>query len=166
MTNYILKARTPFKIAVFVIFMLLCAGTHLQAQGTRTTGDVGIGFQAGYPTGLSLQFYRETGMTTDILFAYDFNDFFFMNVHGLWDTHLDDADQFHFYYGPGVFVGFVNERNEDTRIDNPVFGFSGNLGLNFVINKFELFGQVTPRLSVVPNTDVVFGGGVGMRFFF
>lgn len=157
------KFPIKFRIAAFAL-AALCTCTDISAQ--RTTGQVGIGFQVGSPTGLSLQFYRETGMYADILFAYDLDDFYFINVHGLWDTHLDREQQFHFYYGPGLFLGFRDNNGTEDEFDNPEFGMSGNFGLNYVFGRAEIFGQLTPRLSVIPETDFEFGGGLGLRFFF
>jgi len=148
------------------LFGLVMFFTNLPIQyAQRPSPSVGIGFQAGDPTGLSLQFYKSRGMTTDILFAYHFDNFFFLNVHGLWDTHLDRGEHFHLYYGPGGFVGIRTFKNEP-RTDEVAAGISGNLGLNLVLSRFEIFGQVTPRLEVTPATNLDIGGGVGLRFFF
>ena len=147
-----------------VSLILFFSGVRIQfAQ--RPSPSVGVGFQVGDPTGLSLQFYKDRGITTDILFAYHFDDFFFLNVHGLWNTHLDDGGHFHFYYGPGGFVGVRTFRSEPRR-DELAAGISGNFGLNLVLSRFEIFGQATPRLEVTPLTDFEMGGGVGLRFFF
>ena len=150
-------------VCFFVLGMFF---TNLQfSYAQRPSPSVGIGFQAGDPTGLSLQFYRNHGMSTDILFAYHFDHFFFLNIHGLWNTHLDDSGHFHFFYGPGGFIGVRTFRSE-LRDDEVAAGISGNLGLSLVLSRLELFGQVTPRLEVTPNTDLNIGGGVGMRFYF
>lgn len=155
--------RNSFKIAFFGLVMFF---SNIQAQyAQRPSPSVGIGFQAGNPTGLSLQFYKNHGVTTDILFAYQFNNFFFLNIHGLWNTHLDQNGHFHLYYGPGGFVGIRRHRPELAN-DQVAAGISGNLGLNLVVSRLEFFGQVTPRLEITPGTKLDFGGGVGMRFFF
>lgn len=159
--KYCLQRNNKY-LFIAITFVLL-AITPLAAQ--RPSPSFGIGFQAGNPTGLSMQFYKSHGVTTDILLAYNLRDFFFMNIHGLWNIHLDPGEHFHFYYGPGGFIGIRDHQPED-RTDEVVAGFSGNFGLNFVISRVEFFGQVTPRLSVTPFTKFYGGGGVGMRFFF
>ncbi len=142
-----------------------CASNASMAQ--RPSPSVGIGFQAGSPTGLNLQFYKAGGMSTDLLFAWNLDNFFFVNVHGLWDHHLDPQQRFHVYYGPGLFLGIHDRKyREDIGNNNPVFGVSGDFGLNFVFGRAELFGQVTPRLALTPGTDLYLGGGAGLRFFF
>ena len=72
--------------------LLICLFFGQVAQAQRADKAFGIGFQAGNPTGLALQFYRAHGVSTDILFAYNLNNFVFLNVHGLWNTHLDETD--------------------------------------------------------------------------
>lgn len=164
MTHNSLITLALWKIPVLVAAFFCCSHS-LSAQ--RPSPSVGIGFQAGSPTGLSLQFYRETGMYTDILFAWDLDDFFFVNVHGLWDQHLDAERRLHVFYGPGLFLGVRDRKGRELPNDNnPVFGVSGDLGLNLVFGRVELFGQVTPRLALTPGTDLNVGGGAGLRFFF
>lgn len=159
--NYVSPKYWKFGFLSLVIFFSFI-GTSF---GQRPSPSVGIGFQAGSPTGLSLQFYKDRGVTTDILFAYHSNNFYFLNVHGLWNAHLDSGGHFHLYYGPGGFVG-VRTYRSDIIDDDVVAGFSGNLGLNFVVSRLEFFGQVTPRLELTPGTNLNMGGGVGLRFFF
>lgn len=145
---------------------LFCLSFSLSAQAQRPDKAFGIGFQAGNPTGLAMQFYRAHGVSTDILLAYNLENFLFLNVHGLWDTHLDQQEHWHLFYGPGGFIGIRDIDSSDARDDEFEAGISGDLGLNFVAGRVELFGQVTPRLSLIPSTELEFGGGVGMRFYF
>ena len=148
-----------FLLPVLFLFSI----TVLHAQ--RPASSVGIGFQAGNPTGLSLQFYKEHGISTDILLAYNFNNFYFVNVHGLWNTHLDDRGMFHLFYGPGGFVGVY--KNKPEVVDDVVTaGISGDFGLNMVVSRVEFFGQVTPRLELINATRFNWGGGAGIRLFF
>lgn len=62
----------------------------------RAAGDVGLGIQVGQPTGLSLKIYNP-GTSTDFLAAWDWDNFFFLNVHAIFDTHLNDEDTIHFF---------------------------------------------------------------------
>lgn len=152
------------KRTLFIGFtVLLFYVSNLSAQ--RPSPSFGIGFQAGNPTGLSMQFYKAGGVSTDILLAYNLEDFFFLNIHGLWDVHLDRTGHFHFFYGPGGFVGIRDYQSEGLK-DEVVAGVSGEIGLNLVLQRIELFGQVTPRLALTPGTYYNTGGGIGMRFFF
>lgn len=130
------------------------------ALSQRASGDVGIGVQVGKPTGLTLKFYNQ-GTSTDILAAWDWDNFFFLNVHAIFDTHLNDENTIHLFYGPGGFIG-IHDEPGDNRTD---FGISGNFGLDFLINNFEIFVQATPRLSLENTDNFNMGGGIGFRFY-
>ena len=147
---------------LFVLFLGL--GHRAHAQGA--TGKVGIGFHVGDPTGLSLQFRGNGAVTADILLAWDANKYFFANVHGLWFKGIDQSGHLRFYYGPGVFVNFREHNKHINEDDEVLFGLSGNFGLSLALGRFDIFGQLTPRLSLSPRTDFDLGGGAGARFFF
>lgn len=158
--NRFMKLKTTIFCGFLALFGLCTFRSSAQ--------NVGIGFQVGEPTGLNLHFRNTTGaMRPDILLAWDRRnddrDFFFINVHGLWFKRLGTKDPFNFYYGPGVFVGVRDHRKE--RNNETVIGFSGNFGLNYEFNRLDIFVQLTPRLSIVPGTDMEVGGGLGLRFF-
>jgi|GEM_PF-659951 hypothetical protein len=157
-----------FKTHTFYVIgmaIFICMSLNLSAQNMRPDKSFGIGFQAGNPTGLALQFYRANSVSTDILLAYDLNDLFFLNIHGLWNTHLDQEQRFHLFYGPGGFVGIRNNGSKDNTDNEVEAGISGNFGLNFVVSRLEFFGQLTPRLALTPGTNFNLGGGVGIRFY-
>lgn len=139
----------------------------LPATAQRPSGSVGIGAQFGSPTGLSLKIYQPTGLSTDILAAWDLDDFFFLNVHGLIERHIDADQRFHYFVGPGVFAG-IRDTGADDDLDNNSFaaGISGTAGLNFIIGRVEIFGQITPRLELIEETDGAIGGGGGIRVYF
>lgn len=148
-----------------VLILSLCSFVALQAQ--RTAGSVGIGAQFGQPTGLSLKVYNPNGLSPDVLLAWDLNDFFFINVHGLVERHIDSGGNFHYFIGPGVFAGIRDSNNEILEgNDNFAAGISGNFGLNVLLGTVEIYGQVTPRLELIDKTSSDIGGGLGIRFYF
>lgn len=156
--NLCLRSLLPIVIILFV---------SLQVDAQRRAGAVGIGGQFGDPTGLTIKIYKPYGISTDILAAWDLNDFFYLNVHGLYERHIDRSEVLHFFVGPGLFVG-LKDRNgaSDGFGDNALAaGLSGSLGLNVVIGRVELYGQVTPRLELIDKTATDVGGGVGIRFY-
>lgn len=150
-----------FRNVGILLAFLTCTVTPIFAQ--RAAGDVGLGVHIGQPTGLTLKVYNP-GTSVDFLAAWDLDDFFFLNVHAIYDTPLNNAHTIHFYYGPGGYIGI---RDRGRELDDEVeMGVSGNFGLDFLIEKFEIFMQVTPRLSLVQRTDFDMGGGVGFRVYF
>ena len=148
-----MKRFIPF-LSLFVLFAL-----PVLAQ--RTAGSVGIGGQLGDPSGLTLKFYNPR-VSYDFLAAWDLDEFFFLNAHAVYDRHLGNTPNAHFFYGPGAFVG-IHENRKDDDIEA---GISGTFGIDFLIERVEIFGQLTPRFSIVPETDGDLGGGIGLRYYF
>lgn len=158
-------ARSAALIAAFVVFALLVIRP---AQAQRAPGDVGLGLQVGDPSGVSLHFYNPR-LSWDFLAAWDFDDYFFLNVHGLFHRPLvhrplGNRSDLQLFYGPGGFIGFRDRPNRDD--DDVTLGISGTVGIAFFIEQFEIYGRVTPMLSVVPDTDGEVGGGIGVRYYF
>ncbi len=150
------------QVLFLVLFFLVNTTTSAQSVGDNW----GIGIQLGQPAGISIKKRNSAGMSADILLAWDLNDFFFVNLHGVWEKNVSGADGLHFVYGPGVFAGF-KERNRYRDDDDELFlGISGTFGLSYYIDQFEIYLRLTPRLAVIESTDGDVGGGLGFRFFF
>ncbi len=148
---------------IMLTALVVISGMSLNTiSAQREYGDVGIGVQFGQPTGLTLKIYRPVA-SFDLLAAWDWDDFFFLNIHSIYDVHLNDQNTVHFFYGPGAFIG-IRERSEIN--DEVELGVSGSLGLDLMIQKFELFLQATPRLALLKSTDFDMGGGIGFRIYF
>ena len=146
------------------VLALLLALSCSSALAQRAPGSIGLGGQVGEPSGITLKFYNPRGLSYDFLAAWDLDDFFFLNVHGLYERHLNTTQDVHFFFGPGGFIGIQDRpRDED---DEVIAGISGTFGLGFLIEQFEIYGQLTPRLAVVPETEGDIGGGLGVRFYF
>ena len=154
--------RTPTSILAFLAFLCLALATVSTAHAQRRSGAIGLGGQIGEPSGVTLKLYNPNAVSYDFLAAWDLDDFFFLNVHGLFERHLGNNPDVHLFYGPGGFVGF-RDRPED---DDTVAGISGTVGLGFLIEQFEIYGQLTPRFSLIPQTDGDIGGGLGFRYYF
>lgn len=144
-----------------ILLFLLIAFISGPLQAQREPGDVGIGIQIGQPTGLAIKVYNP-GTSVDILAAWNWDDLLFLNMHAIFDAALNDNHTVHFFYGPGAYVG-LRERPGDDIVD---YGISGNFGIDFLISKFEIYLQATPRLSLLSTRDFDMGGGVGFRFYF
>lgn len=134
------------------------------AEAQPRGGDVGLGLQIGEPSGVTVQFYNPGSMSWDILAAWDIDDFFFINLHGLYYRPLGNRQDVHLFYGPGGFIG-VRDRGRG-RDDDVVVGISGTIGIGVMIEQFQIYGSLTPRLSIIPGTDGDFGAGIGVRYYF
>ena len=152
-------ATATMPIILFILAIILIPG-FTNAQ--RSPGEIGIGVQVGQPTGLTLKLYNEPA-SLDFLAAWDWDKFFFLNVHSVFDAHLNDRRTFHFFYGPGAFIGI---RDRDPLKDDIALGLSGTFGLDVMVGKLEFFIQATPRLELVKSTEFDMGGGGGFRVYF
>ena len=148
--------------SIFLTLAFLFA-IQFNAQAQRDAGDIGIGAQFGQPSALSLKVYQPDGISTDIQAAWDLDNFYFVNVHGMIENHIGSAESFHYFVGPGVFAGLRDGGTEgETEF---AAGISGNFGLNLIIRRVELYGQLTPRLELIDETEGMLGGGIGIRFY-
>ena len=144
-----------------VLLLGLMLGATAQAQ--RSNGDVGIGLQFGEPSGLSVGAYRSSGMSLDLLAAWDLDEFFYLNAHGLFTKRLGNDPEVDLFFGPGAFVGFFGEGQQDFDLRA---GISGTAGLSLWIGPFEVYIRATPRLRLIEETRAEIGGGLGMRWWF
>ncbi len=155
---------------LFVAISFDVAGQTASAQGAP--GTFGVGIHLGDPSGLSFKIAhagRGVGASWGVS-AYDLllswktrgADEFFIGSHLLFDYPVADPP-ISFYYGPGLFL---QTRQRTQRDDDLWLGVSGNFGIDYFIDRLELYVQITPRLSVVPDTQAEVGGGFGARFFF
>lgn len=150
------------RTSAFVFILIAVLGALPQrAEAQRVPGSVGIGFQIGDPSGVSLQFYNPEP-SWDFLAAWDFDDFFLLNVHALYERPLGNRPDLFLFYGPGAFIGFRDRPGDD----DVSVGISGTVGIGYLIEQFEIFARITPRLSLVPDTDGDVGGGIGARYYF
>ena len=159
--------KKQLRFCLLMAFAVLMNCHSMKAQ--PSSGSWGVGIQFGEPSGLSIKHYNPGAMSFDALLAWDLDDFLFINVHGLWEKRLGSSVPLNFYYGPGAFIGiidrgpkrFFNDSDEEIAL-----GISGTAGLNYYIDQFEIYQQLTPRLQLLEETDADVGGGLGFRFFF
>ena len=146
------------------IAMLVLATAVRPAEAQQLGSDVGLGLQIGDPSGVTLQFYNPGSLSWDFLAAWNVDDFFFLNLHGLYYRGLGERNDVHLFYGPGAFIG-IHDRGRD-RDDDVVIGVSGTIGVGIMLEQFQIFGAVTPRLSLLPATHGDVGVGIGARYYF
>jgi hypothetical protein len=82
----------------------------------------------------------------------------------LYYRDIGQRNDVHLFYGPGAFIG-IRDRGRDED-DDVVVGISGTIGIGIMVEQFQIFASVTPRLSLIPGTDGDVGAGVGVRYYF
>mgnify|MGYP006926889144 FL=1 len=142
----------------------LCAAP-LSAQAQRTSGAAGLGVQAGEPSGGTLKVYHPNRPSYDVLAAWSFDDFFFLNGRVLFEQPLEIENvepPVQWFIGPGAYVGIYDNEASEAGL-----GVSGTVGLDILLAEhFELYIQATPRFELVRETEPDIGGGLGLRYYF
>lgn len=159
--------RATLRYLVYLVLLLAGLGLiaeaswPLTAHAQRTAGRVGVGAQAGRPSGLTTKIYRHAQLAYDLALVWNLRDFVFVEAHRTHEWPLPNSP-LHLLLGPGVFAGL----DEAPRSNRATLGISGALGLNFFRERFEVFLQATPRMRLYPATRARLGGSVGVRYFF
>ncbi|MFP4228495.1 MAG: RNA polymerase subunit sigma-54 [Salinivenus sp.] len=158
-TNLLRTARSAWTLwgAVAGLLVLLMTSTPSYAQ--REVGSATFGLQVGQPGGVSGKLYRPAPIAYDGLFTTDGNDFVSFYVHRLWERPLPDS-LVHLYAGPGLLLEGRSLQSDPA----PQFGVSAEVGLNFFIERFEVFLHVTPAARLTPIREAEWGGSVGLRY--
>ncbi|MCS3612065.1 hypothetical protein [Salinibacter ruber] len=143
-----------------MLVLALLIATASPAVAQRQPGALGAGFQVGRPGGLALKWYRSSPVAYDGIVSTDGDDFVVGHVHRLWERPLPDSP-LHLFAGPGVVVG-PSRLAQSPRLR---LGLSGEVGLNFYAERFEVFLHVTPVLRFLPNTQASIDANAGLRYY-
>ncbi len=143
--------RSLLVVGPFALGLLLAAPALAQER------PLGVGGQVGTPTGVTLRL--ATGAQRfDLAAGWDLADAdLFVQGHLLLDERPLPGTDLRWFYGPGLFLG--NEGGE------AALGFSFNVGLAYFTGPVEVFGQFTPRLRLLAETDFDLGAAVGLRYY-
>lgn len=157
-----MKKSISALIATFILLIAFSTNVKAQAQ----SDDLGIGFMAGQPTGLSLKYWTSGNNAFDLGLAWSFagpydgitiqGDYLWHNFNVFNDVETGSLP---FYYGiGGRLVMAENEANLGARIP---------LGLNYLFedSPIGLFVEVAPVFNIIPDTDFDVSGGIGVRFY-
>ena len=142
---------------LFLLVLTVALGAA-DAQAQRR-GSFGIGGQLGDPSGLALKFGSGNN-SFDLAAGWDLDDYLFVQGHLLLRERPlpGSGADLTYFYGPGLFVGVSDHRDE-------TFGISFNAGLSYYTGPIEIFGQLTPRLRLIDDTDFDLGAAIGLRFY-
>ena len=131
------------------------------AQDDHAESRLGVGGQAGIPTGLTVKYYINQELNVIIVNSWSLEHFLLLSAYVSYESPIPDSP-LGFYLGPGAFVG----RDDSSKDEDFKKGFGIVLGLNFFVEKFEVFLQGNPDLAIRPEIEIKLGGAVGIRYFF
>lgn len=144
---------------LFLLFLMGFVTFQVFAQDS----GFGLGIIAGEPTGLSAKVWTTDHTALDAALAWSFVGHGFLRLHSdlLIHRHLIDVDKGRLpvYFGLGAKLGFAS---------NLEFGIRFPLGMayHFESAPFEVFLEVVPVFSLIPETAVHLDGGIGVRYYF
>lgn len=135
------------------LFAAVCAVVLSQASNVRS--EVAAGVILGEPTGISIRIDKFPILGFAWSLKHDW-----MYAHG--DYYFIDRtiqDQLSWYLGGGLAVGFGK--------GDPGLAVRIPVGLQFRFDPhFELFGELAPGITVMPEMEGSIMGGIGLRYIF
>ena len=141
-------------LGLSIVFADVFPGHAQRARGTVTLGP-----QVGQPGGISGKLYRSSQTAYEALVTTDGDETITLYLHRLHERALPDS-LLYLYLGPGLLTGVRQLGGSPT----PLFGISGQVGLNFYAERFEVFLHLTPGLRFLPNPRRTMGASVGLRY--
>lgn len=129
----------------------------------RQGGNLGLGFIAGDPSGLSGKLWLSETNAIDFIAGFSVrNDWVFLNADYVWHEFgliPVSRGQLPLYYGMGIWTSIAN---------HAAIGARGVVGLEYLFANAPLdaFIEIGPGTSILPSTHFDIWGGLGMRFFF
>ena len=138
-------------IALIVLAMVISTAT--------VAADTGVGVILGDPTGVSALF----GNRVAVAAAWSLDSYIHLHAD-LWLLNRPLVDPLAWYFGVG---GKMQILGSDGDSDDLRVGARVPFGIQwYVLPRLELFAEVAPGISVIPETDVDVDGGIGLRFHF
>jgi len=147
------------KILLLIIMLFSC--TTILAEDKK----FGLGVIIGDPTGISLKLWHEKNIAYDGAIAWTtegkedvlhLHADFLMHMYNFIDI---EKGKLPFYFGIGGRIMFEKDDKVGVRI--PV-------GLSYEFEKapLDIFFEIVPILDLIPNTELNFNAGIGIRYFF
>ncbi len=156
MTSFISRCA----VGAFAAIVLLSAPANVHA---RLGGNFGAGFVAGDPSGLSGKLWLNDKNALDFVAGFSLqDDWITLGADYVWHEFgliPVNAGQLPLYYGMGVWTSVSN---------NAAIGARGVVGLEYLFPSapLDVFLEVGPGVSILPNTGFGLTGGLGMRYYF
>jgi hypothetical protein len=125
---------------------------------------LGIGVFAGEPAGISLKGWRNRQYAFDFEVGWSFPDEV-LYVVGDYLVHFPQVlkgNRWFPYLGVGVELR--GDRNNGSWEFSPGLRVGG--GIEYIQNKFGIFGELYPVIELIPRTPVSVAGGIGVRYYF
>ena len=146
------------KTIFIALISLFSVGLYAQNEG------IGLGVILGEPTGLSAKFWTGERTAVDAAVAWSFYAPPRFHIHSNFLFHNFDlfsvgSGELPLYFGGGAYIALTSDFGLGLRA--PV-----GVAYHFEDIPLELFVEVAPGISLLPDTKFYFGGGTGARYYF
>ena len=134
------------------------------------TGQFGLGFMVGAPTGISAAYKLSNKTMIDGAVGWSLGDDVNFHIHAdyLWlkpGAFEIDEIPMNVYYGIG---GRIKDRDTDDKDDDFRMGARVPIGIHYQFDDppIEVFGEIALIMDVIESTAIDFNLGLGARFWF
>ena len=140
-----------------LIALVLATGIALVA----VPADTGVGGMLGDPTGVSVLLENRVALAA----AWSIDDYLHLHAD-LWLVRDPFVEPLNWYLGLGGKVLLLGDRRGRDN-DALVLGARVPVGLQwYVAPRLELFAEIAPGMTILPDTGLDVDGGIGLRFHF
>lgn len=166
---------------IFLNVLLACAVVSAVPEGiaaaSAAPGDdrgLGLGVIIGEPTGLTAKVWRSAKGAFDVGLAYSFDEYLmtYADYLGNFPGAFAGSSKFSKELVPYIGVGAVlalGEKSQGTfRGDDVGLGVRVPFGIEWLPRdyRFGVFLELVPGMSIIPDTDGLLQGGLGIRYYF
>ena len=146
------------KLILISIVALFSIGVFAQDSG------LGLGLIFGEPTGLSAKMWTSERTAIDAAVAWSFSGAGWFHLHADFLMHNYDLisvseGALPIYYGLGAFTTFSSEFGLGARV--PL-----GIAYQFEGAPVDIFAEIAPGLSLLPDLTFYIGGVIGARYYF
>jgi hypothetical protein len=146
------------KLILVSTLALFTLGIFAQDKG------LGLGLIFGEPTGLSAKIWTSERTALDAAVAWSFSGVGWFHIQSDFLIHnyeLLSVSQgaLPVYFGGGAYIAFSSDLGLGIRVP---FG----LAYQFEGAPVDIFAEIVPGLSLLPDLGFYIGGGIGVRYFF
>jgi len=160
-----LRTKSFSKEVLTTAFAILVLLVSTDAYGRKDR--LGLGVIVGEPTGPSFKVWTGNNTAIDGALAWSLDQNNDLHMHADYLIHdfsvaKVDKGRLPLYYGIGGRILF-HDGNQDDEV-----GVRIPVGLAYLFanSPLECFFEVVPIVNLVPDTELDFNGGVGIRYFF
>ena len=152
------------RIRLTLSAVVACVAVAFLPGQARQGGNLGLGFIAGDPSGISGKIWLNDQNALDLIAGFNVQeDWISLNADYVWHEFSlfpVRVGQLPLYYGMGVWTAIAKHA--------PALGAHGVVGIEYLFPSapLDVFLELGPGTSILPSTRFGMSGGLGMRFFF